>query len=151
MRLPVRRFVVPLVALLSVTYDCTKSNGNFALGLDPGNVTAVVISPASVNIIAGYTAQLTAQVQFKAGLSGSMTVGWTTTYPLVATVNSAGLATGVGAGTTHVFATSDADPKFDGTATINVASLKWSVNPVSFPLQAGQTQTFTCSATAPAG
>lgn len=74
MRLRIRRFVAPLVVLLTVTSDCSKSNGNVVTGLDPNNVAAVVVTLTSANIIAGYTAQATALVQFKPGLSGSQAV-----------------------------------------------------------------------------
>lgn len=73
----------------------------------PVPVAAVTVTPASATVIVGLTAQFNAAVKDSVGgiLSGRP-VAWTTSNSSVATVNSAGLVTTVGAGTATISASS---------------------------------------------
>ena len=86
----------------------------------PVAVASVTVSPASASVLVGATAQLTATVRDGAGttLTGR-TVTWATSAAAVATVSSAGLVTGVAAGTATITATSEGQR---GTATITVSA-----------------------------
>ncbi|WP_221179026.1 Ig-like domain-containing protein, partial [Pseudomonas chlororaphis] len=73
--------------------------------------------PASIAVAA--TRQMAATV---APAGASQAVTWSSGTPGVATVNSAGLVTGVSAGTSVITATSVADGTKAGTATITITA-----------------------------
>ena len=87
--------------------------------VNPVPVASVSVSPASASVLVGATTQLTATVRDGAGttLTGR-TVTWATSAAAVATVSSAGLVTGVAAGTATITATSEG---VSGTATITAS------------------------------
>ena len=82
-------------------------------------VTSVTVDPATASINVGGTEQLSATV---APGGASQAVTWHSSDLLVATVNSAGLVTGVGAGTATITAFSVADGTKTDTAAITVSS-----------------------------
>ncbi len=82
-------------------------------------VTSVTIDPATASINVGGTEQLSATV---APGGASQAVTWHSSDLLVATVNSAGLVTGVGAGTATITAFSVADGTKTDTAAITVSA-----------------------------
>ena len=82
-------------------------------------VTSVDVSPATASIAVGATAQLTATV---APAAASSAVTWSTSDGSVATVDAAGLVTGVVAGTATITATSVADGAKTDTAAITVTA-----------------------------
>jgi hypothetical protein len=110
-----------------VTIDVTAgANATVALTLTPltgdapitatlGTVT-VVVAPATASIAVSGTVQLTDTLKANGSvISGA--VLWATTNPGIATVSSAGLVTGVGAGTTNIVAT------FQGVAGQSVVTV----------------------------
>ena len=74
----------------------------------PVAVASVAVSPSSIELAIGQTAQLTATVTAASGnvLSGR-SVTWASSLPGVATVGATGLVTAVGAGVTTIMATSE--------------------------------------------
>ena len=70
-------------------------------------VTSIAVTPPTVSFSAGSSQQLTATATYSDGSTANVTstVAWTAANASVATVNSAGLATGVGSGSTSVSAT----------------------------------------------
>lgn len=82
-------------------------------------VTSVTVDPATASINVGDTEQLSATV---APGGASQAVTWHSSDLLVATVNSAGLVTGVGAGTATITAFSVADGTKTDTAAITVSA-----------------------------
>ena len=89
-------------------------------GSVPAPVASVVLSPATVSMVAGSTAQLTATPKDSAGtaLSGRP-VSWASGNGGVATVSGAGVVTGVAAGAATITATSEGK---SGTATVTVTA-----------------------------
>lgn len=74
--------------------------------IETGIVAAVAVSPASATIETGQTQQFTAALTDLHGNPVSAPVAWTVSDPGVATIDGAGLATGVAPGTVTVTATS---------------------------------------------
>lgn len=86
----------------------------------PPVVTTVTVAPTSASIVAGGTVSLTATVRDQQG--NAMTgqpVTWSTNNSAAATVNSAGVVTGVAAGSATITATSSGKT---GTSDITVTS-----------------------------
>jgi hypothetical protein len=83
-------------------------------------VASVEVLPASASVVVGGTVQLTATPKDAAGqpLTGR-TITWGTDAPLVATVSTSGLVTGVAAGPATITATSEGQ---SGTSSITVSS-----------------------------
>jgi uncharacterized protein YjdB len=80
---------------------------------NPSGLDSVQVSPGSQSLTVGQTAQFTATGTYgnaKHPSTANITSGvnWTATNPAVATVNSSGLVTGVGAGTTTITASTTA-------------------------------------------
>jgi len=71
-------------------------------------VATVRVTPDSLNIAIGQSAQLSAAVEDSAGHVVSRTVTWTSLNPSVATVTGSGVVTGVDGGSTTVTASVDA-------------------------------------------
>ena len=89
-------------------------------------VDSITVSPATVSLASGTTAQLTATGTYGHGSHPSSSqnittaVSWSSSATSVATVSSAGVVTGVGAGTTTVTASTQG---FGGLITSNEASI----------------------------
>jgi hypothetical protein len=83
-------------------------------------VASVEVTPGSASIVVGGTAQLTATPKDAGGqpLTGR-TITWGTNAPLVATVSTTGLVTGVGQGPATITATSEGK---SGTASVTVST-----------------------------
>lgn len=86
----------------------------------PVAVASVTVSPSTASVTIGQTTQLTAVTRDAAGnaLSGRV-VSWSSNQTAVATVTSAGVVTGVSAGTATITATSEGQ---SGSATVTVAT-----------------------------
>ncbi|MEG1773025.1 MAG: Ig-like domain-containing protein [Clostridia bacterium] len=85
----------------------------------PGPVTGVTLTPATVDLFQGQTAQLTATIVPSSALDIGMT--FSTSDANVATVNETGLVTAREAGTAIITVTTH-DGGFTATSTINVTS-----------------------------
>ena len=70
----------------------------------PGPAASIEISPAAVRLVAGQRLRLTGRAYSASKDRRNDRVTWSTANPAVATINSAGLITAVGAGTTNVIA-----------------------------------------------
>lgn len=114
-------------------------------GPDPGEVVqSVTVSPATIEVTEGATAQLGASAS---PATASQEMEWASQDTKIVTVDASGLITGVSAGTTKVYARSKAYPEKQGFCEVTViqdSSLKgisFSVSEVS--LTVGQTYTLT--------
>ena len=121
-RLPVLSAPLLVVALV-MSARCSGSDGGTAPTQNPppaATPTSTTVSgPASVAV--GATAQFTATANFSNGTTQNVTstATWASATPGVATVNGAGLAAGVAAGTTQIQATSGGH---SGSAPLAVAA-----------------------------
>ncbi len=106
-------------------------------------VASIVVSPTTLNLLAGQTGQLTAVAKDSVGSPLSVAISWATSAPSVATVSPGGLVTGLVAGSATI--TASAGGK-SGSASVAVTSLSSSgsvasvvVSPASLSLTPGQT------------
>ncbi len=107
-------------------------------------LTSISVTPATATIANGGTQQYTATGNYSNGTQQNITatVTWGSSSTSVATINSAGLATGVGAGNTTITATLGS---ISGTATLTVQGVQLSsisVVPATATILAGGTQQF---------
>lgn len=85
----------------------------------PVDPTGVTVAPTTASVAEGATTTLAATV---APVGASQDVTWTSAAPGTATVSTAGVVTGVAAGTVVITARSVDDPSKAGTATITVTT-----------------------------
>ena len=85
-----------------------------------GAITTVRVAPATASIAVGGTQAFSASATDANGASVTTTYTWTTSNPAVATVDAAGLATGIAAGTALIRAT--APNGVFGEATLTVTT-----------------------------
>ncbi len=131
-----------LLALAALLLGCGSSS--------TGSLAGIVISPATsfLGINAQETFTATAQDSKGKSLSG-ITFTWTSNAPDVASINSAGVATGHTVGTAQI--TASASGVTSAAANLNVVSTTTAVasvslTPLSSTIKVGQTQQFTASA-----
>jgi uncharacterized protein YjdB len=134
--------VVTGVAAGTATITATSEgkSGTAAVTVVPVPVASVVVSPATASLLVGQTVQLAAATKDSAGgtLTGR-TVTWTSSDTTKARVSSAGVVTGVAAGTVTITATSEGK---SGTAAVTVALVPVAsvvVSPATAGLLVGQT------------
>lgn len=86
-----------LIAFLIVLGGCGGTSGNIPV---VPLLKSIAITPASPNIAPGATQKLTSTGTYSDGSTADITasVTWTPNTPAIATINSAGLATGITAG-----------------------------------------------------
>ena len=144
-RIKVLSLALP-IALLSIT-GCGSSTPVFS----PKALRSVSITPSNTSIAVNATEQLTAMGDYSDGSTANLTtsVTWDSSNTAVATVSSAGLATGVGAGTTTIKATADG---FTDMVTLAVTAAPLTVtsiaaSPATASITSGATQQFTANAT----
>jgi uncharacterized protein YjdB len=105
---------------------CLGSFGSTVIGCAANGLDSVQVTPASQALAVGQTAQFTATGTFGNAKSLSTqnitsSVTWTSSVPAVATISAAGIATGVGAGTTTITAsTSSFNGHVSSSATLTV-------------------------------
>ena len=85
-----------IVALLAVSIVGCGGGGDGGTTQPQCSVTAVVVTPATLSVVAGTTGTLTAAVTQTN--CANLVTNWTTSNAAVATVSSAGIVTGVAAG-----------------------------------------------------
>jgi uncharacterized protein YjdB len=130
----------------AITATSEGKTASAAVLVNPVPVASVGVSPASASVVVGGTVPLTATPQDANGnpLSGR-TVMWSSSNPLVASVNASGLVTGVANGSANVVATSEGQ---GGMATIDVTKLPASsvtVSPIAASVQVGATLRLTAT------
>ncbi len=101
------RSFLQIFFLAACALSLTACAGDVALN-------GIVVSPASPSIPAGTTQRFTAQGYFNDGSNHDITaeVTWTSSNTAVATIDSTGLATAVGPGTTTITATSSVSSSY---------------------------------------
>ena len=132
------------------------ANGDYSLiisGVTPTPVTGgppqlvtIAVTPGAASVPAGLTQQFAATGAFGDGSTGDLTasVAWASSNPLVATINTGGLATGVGVGTADITATSNGLTSNTATLTVTPADLvSIAVTPEAASIPVGANQQFT--------
>jgi uncharacterized protein YjdB len=124
----------------------------FSLGcsgffVDP-TLTTLTVTPLTPSVVAGSTLQLTATGSYDDGSSKNIsgTASWSTSDATIATVNTAGLLTGVAQGTATITASSGA-VSGTTTATIQISGLSSiTLTPSNPAVRSGTTQQFIATA-----
>ncbi|HUB02583.1 MAG TPA: Ig-like domain-containing protein [Terriglobales bacterium] len=131
----------------------TASSGNIEgtalLTVGSAVLMSIAVTPGNPSVAAGDTQQFTAIGTYSDGSTQNLTtlVTWSSPAPGVATITSAGLATGVGVGTTSIAATLGS---MNGSATLTVSSaalVSIAVTPGNPSIVAGLTQQLTATGT----
>jgi trimeric autotransporter adhesin len=114
----VKRLYAALVILTLLVCGCSGSSNS-----SPGILRTIVVSPASVTIAPGTTAQLRAIGYYTDGNNLDLTnaVTWSSSNTAAGTVGSNGVVTGVGIGSSTITASSGG---VSGTATLNTAAVQ---------------------------
>ncbi|MFA5942467.1 MAG: Ig-like domain-containing protein [Candidatus Paceibacterota bacterium] len=144
--------LVTAVGAGSATITATSGALN---GTSVITVTAVTttdtITPATASVVLNATTQLSASTldQFGAVITPAPAIVWTSSNPLVATVDANGLVTGVALGTANINAASGA--LISASATVTVVAVPQvltsvAVTPATASIITGATQQFTASA-----
>ncbi|MGL4668673.1 MAG: Ig-like domain-containing protein, partial [Saezia sp.] len=113
-------------------------------------ITAIQVTPATVNVAKGQTAQLTATATYSDSTSSDVTdsVAWTVDTAATATVSPAGLLSGVEVGSTTVTATKDGITSNTGNVTVTAAVITAiQVTPATVNVAKGQTAQLVATAT----
>jgi uncharacterized protein YjdB len=136
----------------TITGASEGASGSAVITVNPRPVNAVILSPSQLNLAAGQTGQLTAQVTDDQGnsLSGRP-VTYASNDAQVATVSSAGVVSGVAAGSAMITATSEGK---SGTASVTVSPVPVStvtVSPSQPNVVVGQTIRLTAEARSVSG
>ncbi|MBU1426193.1 MAG: Ig-like domain-containing protein [Gammaproteobacteria bacterium] len=138
-------FGISLIVFLLVGCDAGNNSPSAS-----GATVSIAISPASISITKGDTANLTAIESRADGKTAYITgaVTWTSANPATASVSSAGLVTGVAPGSTTI--TASLNGVTSPAATINVADanlIAINVSPASASVTAGSFTTFAAEGT----
>ena len=142
---------------LSINYNNTSrylrfANGSFSLStaansvylfqktvirteVDPYTVLSVTVTPDSLDLYKGNTADLSAKVQPLT--AGDRSVTWTSSDPNVATVDEAGRVTAVGAGVATITATANSDIEKKGECAVKVTSIDKALNGIVWDEEGG--------------
>ena len=141
-------------AAISATYQ-GQSASTATFQVTAATVSTITVSPASASIQSGATQQYTAMASYTDGSMQdvSTSVTWTSSSPGVATISTAGLASGVGAGNTTITATLNS---VMGTASLavtvatppqQVTLSSITVTPSGTSIAQGGTQQYTATGT----
>lgn len=131
--------VAPGTAVITVT-GASAANANFAAGSGsaavtvtvtalPAGLTSLTVSPSSLTVAAGGTAQVTALAQGPTASAATVTYG--TTAPGVATVSASGLVTGVAPGSATITATATSAATADFAASTLSSTVTVTVSPLA--------------------
>ena len=143
-----RLFIVALLVFPLLFAGC----GTTSSGVPPTNVlTAISVTPGTVNVVIGKTEQYTATAKYVDGTTADVTgsAAWKSADAAVATVNASGLSTAIAAGSTNVTATVNG---ISGSAALTVpaaakALTSITVMPATTTIAIGATAQFSASAT----
>jgi hypothetical protein len=133
----------------TITATDGSISGSTTLTVTPAVLKSIALTPIRPTVAKGLTLQFTATGTFTDGSTQDLTteVTWTSSNTKVATVDSAGLASGVGIGSTFVTA-SDAGIRQAITLTVTAPILEsLSVTPADPSIAKGLTQQFTATGT----
>ena len=135
------------VAQVTAAYQGVTGSTSVTVG-QPG-LLSITVSPNPSSLPAGESGQLTAIGNFSDGSVQNLTqsAAWSSSAPNVATINAAGLASGLTAGSTTITAASGT---VQGTTTLTVTSAvlaSIAVTPANSSIAAGNTQQLTATGT----
>jgi uncharacterized protein YjdB len=123
--------------------------GSTTLAVSAPTISSIAVTPVGLTLGIGISQQYTATATYSDGSSQDLVSGvtWSSSSTSVATINSSGLATTVGAGQTTITATVGS---FSDTSTLTVVSahlVSMAVTPPTGSIALGTTQQFTAVGT----
>ncbi len=134
----------------TVTASLDSLSGTTTLTVPAPTIASIAVSPASSTIAAGAAQQFVATATYSDNSTAnvSATVSWTSSSATVATINAAGLATAVTAGSSTITATLNG---ISGTAAVTVpvpapTLVSVSVSAAAASVAVGSTDQFTATA-----
>ncbi len=124
-------------------------SGSTILNISAATLTSIAVTPANPTIVKGATQQFTATGTFSDASTQNITgtVTWSSLTASAATISSAGLAKGVGVGSSTIQATSGG---VSGSTVLNISAATLtsiSVTPANPSITTGATQQFTATGT----
>ncbi|MGH9681950.1 MAG: Ig-like domain-containing protein, partial [Candidatus Acidiferrales bacterium] len=125
-------------------------SGSTVLTVTPPTLVSIAVTPVNSTVLTAATLQYTATGTYSDNSTQNLTslVTWSSTAPTVATISTAGLATGVAMGSTTILATSGAISGSTGlTVTVPVTLVSIAVTPANPTIYTGATQQFTATGT----
>ncbi len=140
-------------ALAVGTTDITASLGGVTSPADTLTVTnplvSIALTPIEPSVIKGLTEQFTATGTYSDGTTADLTpqVTWASATPSVATISPAGVATGVGTGTTDITASLGGVKSPADTLTVTNPLLSIALTPIDPSVVKGLTEQFTATGT----
>lgn len=136
---------------LKATVDGISGTATLTVTPAAASLSSITVTPATASLAAGASQQFTATGNYSDGSTANLTssVTWTSSDPSVATINAAGLASGVAAGSATITAAlNGVTGAASLTVTATVATLtSIAVTPPNPTFTAGATQQFTATAT----
>jgi len=152
---PSKTLIDPAVAKTAMVTEIQQKGINTTIGVvpagTPAKMSAVSVTSATSSSIAkGLSAQLIAKGNFTDGTTSVITssVTWSSSNSSVATVNSAGLVTGIAAGTATISATSATGQANSISITVTPAVLNSiAITPASSSVAKGLTQQMVATGT----
>ena len=143
------RWLVILVVIFLLAAFTACGGGGSSATAPPASLTAINITPASPSLALGLTQQMTAMGTFSDGGTRDLTssVVWSSASPGVSSINTSGLASSLGQGTSIISATSGT---VTGTTTLTVTApvlASISVSPANATVALGLNQQFTATGT----
>jgi uncharacterized protein YjdB len=147
----IAKAVAPGSTTVTASLDGISGSATLTVPTPPKTLNSIAVSPASPGILVGATQQFTATASYSDNSTADVTttVTWTSSNTAVATINTAGLATAVAAGSTTVTATLNG---VSSTATLNVSApapalASIAVSGAATSIAVGGTDQFTATAT----
>ncbi|MEO8295126.1 MAG: Ig-like domain-containing protein [Gemmatimonadota bacterium] len=122
---------------VAITGSCEGQSGSCQLAIAPASAAALVLAPATANLEAGDTTQMSATVRDAQGRAiTGRAITWASSAPALASVSAEGLVAGSVPGIAKITATCEGR---SGTATITVvaaaiATLKLNLDSVALPV-----------------
>ncbi len=133
----------------TITATSGSKSGTATVTVAAANLTSITVSPATASIEAGATQQFTATGHYDDSSTRDLTssVTWSSSSTSLATINSAGLATGVASGSVTITATSGS---VSSTAALTVTAVprtltSITVSPATASVVQGLTTNFTAT------
>ncbi len=133
----------------TVTASLGSVSSSFGVTVTAATLQTITIGTGTITVSAGISAQLSAIGSFSDGSTQdvSATVAWSSSATAVAGVDATGKVTGLAVGSATITATLGT---VSGTTSVTVTPatiVSISINPISVTIAAGQSQSFTATAT----
>jgi uncharacterized protein YjdB len=126
----------------TVTATSEGRSGSATISVVPMPVGSVTVGPATSSVTVGQSVTLTATVRDTSGaVVTDRAVTWRSSDETIATVSSAGVVTGVNAGTATITATSEGKSGSAVVTVLPVPVATVTLDPTSLRLEPGQTAT----------